>query len=68
MREKRNLKRGGPLISLAEFAELVDISYERILVWYRQGKLPEPLVNVHQPRWSRAAVDRWLAGEAVTHA
>lgn len=51
------------MMGVAEVAERLDVSKQRVNELRRAGKLPAPIADLRAgPVWPRPAVERWLAG------
>jgi len=48
------------LLGLRELASHIGVTESTVRAWYANGYLPPPHIPGPQPKWSIAAIDRWL--------
>lgn len=48
------------MLGTKNLASYLGESQTTILRWRRTGKLPRPVIDERQPRWSKAQIDVWL--------
>lgn len=52
-----------PMVGVAEVAEILDVSKQRVFELRESGRLPTPLTELRAgPVWPKPAIERWLEG------
>jgi predicted DNA-binding transcriptional regulator AlpA len=49
-----------PTYNTADLAAYFRVSRDRVRAWYREGRLPQPVLVARTLRWPREVIEAWI--------